>query len=327
MTSFIAFGLLSLLFTLACFLVPLWRPDQRNQYLLLGVALIFLLPAGLIGLYAVVGEPRAIDRSFGPSDQLRAQLIEIANDLEKQPDNQDNWFALGMAYKNIEAFSAAEHALRRALYIDNNNPTFKVELAETLILSNVGAAPQEARALLEEALATDPTLQKALWLQGVVAFTAEQFNQAIQYWEGLLAQLPENAPVVESIQRQIELARSQTGEMRSGRVIEVAIDIAPALREALTGQETVFVIAQAVDGPSTPLAARRLTVEDLPITLSLSDADAMIEGMTLSSAADIQLTARVSLGNDVAPKTGDLEGRVVVGPSTRAQIIIQERLE
>lgn len=327
MTSFIAISLISLLFTVACFLVPLWRPDHRNQYLLLGLALIFLIPIGLGALYALVGEPQAIDRTPDASDQLRGQLIEIANELEKDPSNQDNWFALGMAYKNLESYSAAEHALRRALYIDNENPGFKIELAETLIFSNAGSAPPEADSLLTEALNADPMQQKALWLTGVVAFTRRDFEQAIEHWEALLAQLPADAPVIQSVERQIALAKEQTGEARSGRVINLSVDIAPDLRQTLNGEETVFVIAQPVDGPSTPLAARRLTVNELPITLSLSDADAMIEGMTLSSAADILLTARVSLGNDVAPKPGDLEGRVVVGPTTEAQIIIQDRLQ
>lgn len=332
MTSFIAVSLISLLFTMACFLVPLWRPDYRNQYLILGTALIFLIPIGLGALYAVVGEPRAIDRTPDASDQLRGQLIEIANELERDPSNQDNWFALGMAYKNIESYSAAEHALRRALYIDNENPAFKVELAETLIFANAGTAPPEADALLDEALTTDPAQQKALWLKGVVAFTRRDFDLAIGHWQTLLAQLPVDAPVVQSIERQIALAQTQfaqaqSGEVRSGRVIDLSVDIAPDLRQTLNGEETVFVIAQAVDGPSTPLAARRLSVNDLPITLTITDADAMIEGMTISSAADIQLTARVSLGNDVAPKPGDLEGRVVVGPSTEAQIIIRDKLQ
>jgi len=327
MTLFVLITLGAVLIALSSLLIPLWRHAQQNQHILLGVTLLMLVPIALVGLYVVLGEPRAIERTSEPSDQLRERLITIANDLERNPDNQDNWFALGMAYKNIESFSSAEHAFRRALYLDDSNSVIKAELAETLIFANVGATPPEADELLGQALVLDPENQKALWLTGVLAFSNQQFADAIGQWERLLAQLPSDASVRPSIERQIELARQQDRQTPTGRVIELSIDIAPSLRTELVGSETVFVIAQAVDGPPTPLAAKRLQVDQLPTTITLSDADAMIEGMTLSSFGELRLTARVSLGGDVAPMAGDLEGRVRVGPLTRASILIDNRIE
>ncbi|HEY7906066.1 MAG TPA: tetratricopeptide repeat protein, partial [Wenzhouxiangella sp.] len=274
-----------------------------------------------------VGEPGAIERDETPADQLRGQLISIANELERDPDNQQNWMALGSAYKNIESFSSAQHAFRRALYLDPEDPAIQVELAETLIFANVGQTPQEAVALLDQALATDPLNQKALWLKGVIAFSDERFAEAIDQWENLLGALPADASVRTSIERQINLAKQQLGEAPTGRVIDLTLNIAPSIRESLSGDEAVFVIAQAMEGPPTPLAARRLVVDDLPLTLSLSDADAMIEGLTLSAFTEIVLTARISMSGDVAPSPGDFEGRVNVGPLTSATLVIDTPLD
>lgn len=327
MTSFVFVTLAAIAIALFSILIPLWQQQERDRYLLAGVFVLILIPMSLIALYAIVGEPRAIERDDTPSDQLRGQLITIANQLERNPDNQANWMALGSAYKNIESFSSAEHAFRRALYLNPEDALTQVELAETLIFANVGQTPQEAIVLLEQALATEPANQKALWLKGVIAFSNQQYTDAIGQWQQLLATLPAEAPVRSSIERQINLARQQLGEVPTGRVIELTIEIAPAIRESLEGDEVVFVIAQAADGPPTPLAARRLIVDDLPATLSLSDADAMIEGLTLSTFREITLTARISMTGDVAPNTGDYEGRVRVGPLTEASLVIDTPLE
>ncbi len=327
MTSFVLITLAAIGIALLSMLAPLWQKQQRDRYLLAGVFVLILVPMGLIALYAIVGEPQAIERDATPADELRGQLIAIANQLERNPDDQDNWMALGSAYKNIESFSSAQHAFRRALYLDPEDTSIQVELAETLIFANVGQASEEAIALLDQALMDEPLNQKALWLTGVIAFSNERFEEAIDQWQQLLETLPSDAPVRTSIERQITLARQQLGEAPAGRVIDLTIEIAPAIEQALSGDEVVFVIAQAMEGPPTPLAARRLLVDDLPLTLSLSDADAMIEGLTLSAFAEIALTARISMSGDVAPSPGDFEGRVNVGPLTSATLVIDTPLE
>jgi cytochrome c-type biogenesis protein CcmH len=55
----------------------------------------------------------------------------------------------------------------------------------------------------------------------------------------------------------------------------------------------------------------RLTSEQLPTTVVLSDANTMIEGRDLSSVNDVEVVARVALGGDVAIRSGDLLGSVV----------------
>lgn len=327
MTSFALITLAAVGIALLSILIPLWQRQQRDHYLLIGVFVLILVPMSLVALYTVVGEPKAIGREALPADELRGQLIRIANQLERNPDDQDNWMALASAYKNIESFSSAQHAFRRALYLDPEDASIQVELAETLILADGGQAPEEATVLLDQALATEPMNQKALWLKGVVAFSNERFEEAIEQWQQLLNALPAEASVRTAIERQISVARQQLGDAPAGRVIDLTIEISPLIQRALNGDEVVFVIAQAMEGPPTPLAARRFLVDDLPLTFSLSDADAMIEGLTLSAFREIVLTARISMTGDVAPSPGDFEGRVSVGSLTSATLVIDTPLD
>ena len=54
-----------------------------------------------------------------------------------------------------------------------------------------------------------------------------------------------------------------------------------------------------------PLAVKRLRLQDLPVTLSLSDADAMMPSMKLSSFDQVIVGARVSFSGNPVAQSGD----------------------
>jgi len=90
--------------------------------------------------------------------------------------------------------------------------------------------------------------------------------------------------------------------------VEVAIAVAPELAERLSGQETVFVFARAVNGPPAPLAVKRFSVRELPTQVVLSEADAMAAGLTLAAFPQVRIVARISRSGGVIAAPGDLEG-------------------
>jgi cytochrome c-type biogenesis protein CcmH len=288
----------------------------------------FILSATFL-LYQQVGEPEGVDTGNTPTSELRGELIRIANSLERDPDNVENWTRLGLAYRDIGELSSAEHALRRALYLDEDNGFIMVELAETLLYaSQTPRLPAESRSLLERAAQTEPDNQKALWLLGIGAFQDNDYAGALDWWGQLERQLPEGS-VRNSVREQMQRARARLegGEATDGERLppghpplaqtdsesqpsfRVTIELDPELRENLSGSEVVFLIARAAEGPAAPLAVRRLTVNDLPASVALSDADAMVEGLEISSFPELILTARVSFTGDAQARDGDLEGQ------------------
>ena len=58
----------------------------------------------------------------------------------------------------------------------------------------------------------------------------------------------------------------------------------------------LFVAAREPGIPGPPIAATRITTDDLPATVVLSDANTMIEGRDLSSVNDVEIVARVAFG-------------------------------
>ena len=76
--------------------------------------------------------------------------------------------------------------------------------------------------------------------------------------------------------------------------VTLAVDLTPALEAQVRPDDSVFIFVRAPDGPPMPLAAKRVRVVDLPIEVTLTDADAMLAGMKLSAFATVQPVARVS---------------------------------
>ena len=76
--------------------------------------------------------------------------------------------------------------------------------------------------------------------------------------------------------------------------------------EIEVGQENVvFVFARSLSGPPMPIAAKKLTVADLPTLVRLDDSMSMDPNFTLSKAEQVQIVARVAMSGDVIARSGD----------------------
>jgi cytochrome c-type biogenesis protein CcmH len=105
--------------------------------------------------------------------------------------------------------------------------------------------------------------------------------------------------------------------------VEVDVSIAPELAQRLSGQETVFVFARAVNGPPAPLAVKRFSVRQLPTRVMLSEADAMAAGLTLATFPQVQIVARISRSGGVIANPGDIEGGTEpLDPRTTSRVAV-----
>jgi cytochrome c-type biogenesis protein CcmH len=106
----------------------------------------------------------------------------------------------------------------------------------------------------------------------------------------------------------------------------VAVSIDPAVAAKLRPGTPLFVSARQPGVPGPPLAAVRLTADKLPATVTLSDANSMIEGRNLSSVDDVEITARVAFGGTAITASGDLVGSAVLkkGGDSRLAVVISK---
>ena len=97
----------------------------------------------------------------------------------------------------------------------------------------------------------------------------------------------------------------------AGRTIRVAVSVDPSIASKIKPGVPLFVSARQPGIPGPPLAAVRLTSDELPTTVTLSDANSMIEGRNLSSVDDVEIVARVAFGGTAITASGDLIGSAV----------------
>jgi cytochrome c-type biogenesis protein CcmH len=99
------------------------------------------------------------------------------------------------------------------------------------------------------------------------------------------------------------------GEGAADSALKIAgrLDVAPALRDQVLADDTVFVFVRGGAG-GPPIAALRFKGSELPLDFSFDGVPRMSGNAPLPET--LALAVRVSKSGDVMAKPGDLEGRI-----------------
>ena len=352
MTTFLIICAVMVVAALALMLVPLLRnqpPAAKGEKpaprsVPVAVVMMLLLPLGATLFYGATSNfpwenPAAVAaaghaQSGGSMDEMVAQLQER---LAKNPADIEGWRMLGRTYLVSGRFDDAAGALEKANSIaGSRDPVLQMDLAEALVLTERPEQQGRAKQIIEATLAADPSNQKALWYQGIMAARSGDKQTAITNFNKLLAQNPPDeirqilvaqlselgAPPEGSGQPAAGMAAmgagmgaaqggAPAGAEPVGRTIRIAVSVDQSLAGKLKPGTPVFVSAREPGIPGPPIAAVRISSDDLPTTVVLSDANSMIEGRNLSSVNQVQLVARVAFGGTAVPASGDLVGEAL----------------
>jgi len=271
-----------------------------------------LVPLMGLGLYLHFGASEQVEltQQFAKAPQSMEEITaRLERAVEMQPDSAEGLYFLGRAYMAQERPADAAKVFERAANLAGRQPELLGQWAQALYFANGKQWNEQLQALTDEALKADPNEVTSLGLLGIAAFESEHFQQAIDYWNRLLAQLPEGDASRAALQGGIARAQDKlkAGEgnvaqapatapavATTGARLKVRVELAAALKDKVKPDDTVFIFARASSGPPMPLAAKRVTVAQLPIEVELGDSDAMMPSMKLSSFPEVQLVARVS---------------------------------
>jgi cytochrome c-type biogenesis protein CcmH len=287
------------------------------RVLALLIAVLMPVAAGL--LYWYLGEPEGIvgpNRAAPGASQITQQDFEamtrqLAERMAANPDDPVGWLMLGRAYKALAQYPEALKALQEADRRRPNEPEILAELAEALGMQGGRKLEGEPLRLLERALKIDPNHPKSLTLAGAAAFEAKDYKRAIGYWERLQRQLPPDSEMAQALQAGLARARQLAGGTSApggAEAIRGEVRLAQALQDRVRPEDTVFVVARAVDGPRMPLAVLRREAAELPLSFALDDTLAMAPDVKLSDFSKVIVTARISRNGTAQRRTGDLEG-------------------
>ncbi|MCQ4312637.1 c-type cytochrome biogenesis protein CcmI [Pseudomonas stutzeri] len=273
-----------------------------------------LVPLLGYGLYMHWGASDKLElaREFAVQPKtMEEATARLERAVKAQPDSTEAWYFLARTYMSQGRAADAAAAYAQLIELAGRQPELLGQWAQALYFAEDRQWSEQIQQLTNEALRDDPHEVTSLGLLGIAAFENERFEEAIGFWERLVAILPAQDPSRQAIESGIARARKQLGEPASdgaepaGETAAVAsssltvdVRLDATLADDVQPTDTVFVFARAVSGPPMPLAVKRLTVADLPATVSLSDADAMTPQLRLSNFEQVRLFARISRSGD-----------------------------
>lgn len=276
-------------------------PRQGHLGKTLPLVAAVLVPVMALGLYLHFGAADKVEltREFADAPKTMQEMTtRLERAVQAQPDSAEGLYFLGRAYMADQRPGDAAKAFERAVALAGREPELLGQWAQAQYFAADKQWSAQLQSLTDEALKADPNEVTSLGLRGIAAFEGERYQEAIDYWQRLLSQLPEGdasrAALQGGIDRAADKLKADGGKPVQAASLTVRVELAAALKDKVKPDDTVFIFARASNGPPMPLAAKRVTVAQLPIEVQLSDADAMMPQMKLSDFAEVELVARVS---------------------------------
>ena len=273
------------------------------------------------------------------SDVTEQDLLDftlgLRTRLKDEPNDYRGWLLLGRLTLDGNDPEMAREALERAYSLAPQKAMVAVPYAQALMMTG-----EEARAdqLLQAAIAQDPANIEARSVHAFMALQKEDFQTALVRWRAMLPLLEQGSTRYTMVERSIDYAEQQLrqrgiavaaapaaqgaqAEQGHAQVLAVKegeyplhITLAPGIQ--LPEDAHLFVFAVIPNGPPMPIAVKRIPGPGFPLTLSLGDGDAMMEGSKLAAYPELQFKARLSRGGNVMNKEGAFEGVSVTVPTS-----------
>lgn len=185
-------------------------------------------------------EPAAPPAEMEEYARLIARLEKV---IEQRPGDLQGLELLATGYKRLGRYGESWRTWRD--FIEAAGPAAKAthyaEMAEAMVMAGGGYVSTEARQALDEALAREPDLPVARYYSALSVAQAGRVDEAIEEWERLRTDTPDDAPWLGILDRTLAEARALRdgtpgpGEMPSGGAGPSAEQIAAA--EAMSTEE------------------------------------------------------------------------------------------
>lgn len=304
---------LAALLVVGALLWPMWRGGSRRTYTVLVALATLATPL----LYLAVGTPQAMDPRTATTAprNLEEGVAQLQAALARDPLRADGWALLGRSQASLGRLPDAAQAYARAVALAPDNPAWLVEAAQVRAQADLQHRfDDQAVAWLQHALSLAPDSERAAWFLGIAQRQRGDAAAAAATWEALLPRV--DAATAEALRPQIDAARADAGltplpaasAPSPGNGLKVDVALAPGFgRDALPADASVFVIARIPGGPPMPVAVERHTLGELPLQVTLDDADSPMPTQKLSALTEVEVLARISASGSAQRQPGDIE--------------------
>jgi len=325
-----------------------------------GIAIALILPVAALTLYARWSSwdwaASGAQMSAQEAEQVHSTgeaITSLEARLAAQPDDLEGWQMLARSYMSQEQFGNAARAYQQAVGLAPDDLSLRADYAEALFLSDPAGPAGEAGMMFAELVEQTPENAKVMWYGGFVAFETGQDARGRELWSALLQRNPP-APIRRIIEERLGTSSPMGDTLMAGAqaatpasdgteaaaektsvaepaptpapptdpdAIQLSVTVSPELAHRLTQAAPLFIFARGASG-GPPLAVVRRGSNELPLVIEMSDENAMMQGVQISTMPELQLVARVSLSGSPAAKPGDLFGEVKYSRQDGQQVAI-----
>jgi cytochrome c-type biogenesis protein CcmH len=267
-----------------------------------------------------------MQQSANAEQQTINELERLMDVTKTEPENSDAWYALGQSLVTVGEFDSAVKAYDQVLRIEGLQADVFGAKAQAIYYKNEQKIDARVQGFIEQALAIDPNDPSTNILLGMHSFTAGKYQVAISHWQRVVDSDKKNVnkqallEVIEAAKTRLAnsdsegVKPSEANEGTTGPQLTVSVSLSDEILAKLSQEDdrTVFIYAIPADTSRgrMPLAAVKLLVSDLPITIILNDSRAMTPQAKLSDVNVVHIYAVVSASGGAGIKSGDFKAEL-----------------
>ena len=260
-------------------------------------------------IYTMLEQNAELSLDDPQAQQKQQELFAaIEKRAAQRPDNIYYWILLAKRAVQQNDLSGAQYHYAQAIKASPEDSYLLAQYAEITFMLADSQFTDEVNLAIDKAFAIDSSNPTVLGLKGIQAFETEQWQLAITYWQEASRQMDQGSPTATALKAGIARAQKRLGiepEQQQSPQVEITVSIGKAIQ--FDPDQTVFIALVATSGAPMPLAAKKIRAGDLPTTITLSNADAVMPGYNLSIVNKVKAVARLSQSGSATPQVGDWE--------------------
>ncbi len=183
----------------------------------LTLAMAVILPLAGFGLYLLLGAPNlpsqsAMARLEAERQRSSPQSIALEAQVAASPSDAHGWIDLARAYADLDRSKDAVAAFAKAMALGRNEPDVLRQYAHAAIMAQQGTVAADAQNALRRVLAADPTDATARFFLALARAQNGDVEGALTEWLALERDLPETAPLRQTLAQNIDKAAGELGK-------------------------------------------------------------------------------------------------------------------
>jgi len=145
-------------------------------------------------------------------DMIRGMVEGLAARLEDEPDDVAGWRMLARSYSVLGEEEKAAKAAKEVARLLPEDPAAQIGYAQALLALEADDARLSSEVVEQwrRVVELDQDNPEALFFLGRAAFERGEFDRAEQYWQRLLARIPEDAPQRDQLESLLEQLRGRS---------------------------------------------------------------------------------------------------------------------